>query len=828
MTAYDAIAIDEQTELYVPRATLEELLEDQRALHGNGAPSGQREHVVNFFSGSTWGLPLSGLGIQPGDEALLKSIKGYSAIAGEAIASRVRGLKMHGVREVRGPDRQMISERLLMHPLADVLKRPNPVFTTGSMLWLTAWHLKFIGQSYWQKFRDERGVTRELWPLLPQNVEVVPDKDEVVGGYNVRDGSGRQIMLARDEVVRFWRPDPLTLYSALGSLGPQAIAFNTAEFLDQHLESHFKNNATPRIAMVPNERAAKSTQDEREDFRKKWRGDYNSRTGRHPGAPAFVPTGFDIQELSAHGGTGELVPISDQRRDQLLAAFGVPGSIVGLVADVNRAAAETNHFVFDRNTIQPLTDLIAEALTNQLAMDWTRESLSVVFEDFVAPDKAHNLKRDETDAKLGIRSPNEIRRDRNDDTPDAEWGEFPPMPLGIGPYTGEEPDFGGAEEAGDIGLPAMEPTDATAAIAASSSSVQQTALNGAQVAALLNIIEQLESGLLSQSQAKAVIGAAFPAFDPATINGLVGRSVASLRAHYGLPAQPQRIELNRAEVDAWQRVDVDARSAHTKTMFNPIRRVLNAQQEDIARRLRAMDENTFRSLASILEDPFLHDLTRDEADDAARILFDPEEWADVFQTQIETVRVRIFESAAGVAFRKIAGGKYSLTARAKTVLAKQGVDLIRNVNASTLRKVAGELRRGITAGEGPLAIAKRIESATAFGTKRAKTIARTELLSAMQGGQLEGFQETGQVEKSIWNISNINTRDDHLDMVSHPPVLLGGMFDVGGSMATNPGDTSLPAEQRINCMCFLTPVRKGATPDAEAVPVAQAASAAAT
>ena len=47
----------------------------------------------------------------------------------------------------------------------------------------------------------------------------------------------------------------------------------------------------------------------------------------------------------------EQIPLLEHYRDKILSAIGVPGSIVGLLQDVNRAAAETNMFVFEASPI---------------------------------------------------------------------------------------------------------------------------------------------------------------------------------------------------------------------------------------------------------------------------------------------------------------------------------------------------------------------------------------------------------------------------------------------------------------------------------------------
>ncbi|EKE75196.1 DUF935 domain-containing protein [Gallaecimonas xiamenensis] len=83
------------------------------------------------------------------------------------------------------------------------------------------------------------------------------------------------------------------------------------------------------------------------------------------------------------------------------------------------------------------------------------------------------------------------------------------------------------------GLPGQE-----AAPAGQADSVQQTALNGAQITSLSEIIQQVQSGTLDTQRAKALIKAGFPAIDDAAINNLLGLNPAALN-FAALKAQPK-------------------------------------------------------------------------------------------------------------------------------------------------------------------------------------------------------------------------------------------------------------------------------------------------
>ena len=147
----------------------------------------------------------------------------------------------------------------------------------------------------------------------------------------------------------------------------------------------------------------------------------------------MLPPGFDVHEFKLWSGK-ELIPLLEHYRDKILSANGVPGSIVGLVQDVNRAAAETNMFVFESTTIKPLADLIADSLTTQLARDFD-PSLVIRFEDFITTDKSFELEKSKALLASKVVSINETRMDAGREP--ASWGELPVGQAQEAPYTGD-------------------------------------------------------------------------------------------------------------------------------------------------------------------------------------------------------------------------------------------------------------------------------------------------------------------------------------------------------------------------------------------------------
>lgn len=405
-----------------------------------------------YFDG-TYRSGLTHLG-QPSNDKLLSATVSWHAIAARAICDRIQSLEPIVLVRRRVADGTITEEELDTHMLKLLLDSPNPLFTRLQLLRITAHWLVTTGEAYWLKVQDRMRVTRELWPLSPANMELVVDPEEQIAGY-VHTSAGKQIRYERDEVVRFWSPDPENPFLGVGNLSPQAVAFDSSRFLDETMRDHFANDATPKVALVAGDAAVAPTADDKKRFETDWRQRYDSRRGSARGLPAILPTGFTPHEFSAFGGHVENVALMDHYRDQILMANGVPRSVLGDVVDANRAAAETNQYVFDRNTITPLTDLIADTLTVRLARDFDAK-LVVRFREFVADDKDYDLRIEAQDLATKVRSVNQVREDRGLDP--VQWGDEPvgsiadvpydPLTAGAQPLEPDQADaLGDADEA---------------------------------------------------------------------------------------------------------------------------------------------------------------------------------------------------------------------------------------------------------------------------------------------------------------------------------------------------------------------------------------------
>lgn len=137
-------------------------------------------------------------------------------------------------------------------------------------------------------------------------------------------------------------------------------------------------------------------------------------------------------------------------------------------------------------------------------------------------------------------------------------------------------------------------------------------------------------------------------------------------------------------------------------------------------------------------------------------------------------------------------------------------------------QVSGQLQDGITAGESIPQMAARVEASLLQGgadvwSNRGETVARTEAISAYNGGTQEAMralaEEFGFTLEKVWLASmDARTRDSHF-AADGQRVALDGMFNVGGFMAPLPGSELLPPQERINCRCSVLYVEPGEETD---------------
>jgi hypothetical protein len=141
----------------------------------------------------------------------------------------------------------------------------------------------------------------------------------------------------------------------------------------------------------------------------------------------------------------------------------------------------------------------------------------------------------------------------------------------------------------------------------------------------------------------------------------------------------------------------------------------------------------------------------------------------------------------------------------------EAAEMVRPIIGVTLAKAKPAIREALKlANEGKpihditLAIREQVTNeGGAMSLGRAKTIARTEVISASNQASYESVKTTGLELEKRWITGGINIRGTHIAASGQGWIKNNERFRVGRYTAEYPGDNSLGVEERANCKCVL-------------------------
>jgi SPP1 gp7 family putative phage head morphogenesis protein len=186
--------------------------------------------------------------------------------------------------------------------------------------------------------------------------------------------------------------------------------------------------------------------------------------------------------------------------------------------------------------------------------------------------------------------------------------------------------------------------------------------------------------------------------------------------------------------------------------------------------------------------------------------FNTDEWRQLFDELIMPVERSIFARAGQETMAAVGQGDkpFIFSTAVTSIIEEQGSLLATRTGETTKGRLERALMQGVEAGESIDQISKRLEKVFEGRRKNMRTVARTEVGRAFQGGQLEGARSSGVVEYKRWITSqDAAVRDSHAAMEGIT-IPLDNDFDVLGETADGPFDIRLSAGNLINCRCDLT------------------------
>ena len=255
------------------------------------------------------------------------------------------------------------------HPLIDLLRRPSLDHTGTDFL--EAWYgfLLVAGNAYVEAVALD-GEMRELHILRPDRMKVIPGLDGWPEGYEYTV-AGRSVRFV-DEVAAGVRPilhvrlfHPANDHYGMSPIEAAATAIDIHNTASSWNKALLDNSARPSGALVY---AAANGQMTDEQFtRLKSELETNFQGARAAGRPLLLEGGLDWKPLSLSPKDMDFIEAKNSAAREIALAIGVPPMLLGIPGDNTYSNYQEAQRAFWRQTVLPLVNRTARALSSWLA-----------------------------------------------------------------------------------------------------------------------------------------------------------------------------------------------------------------------------------------------------------------------------------------------------------------------------------------------------------------------------------------------------------------------------------------------------------------------------
>ena len=314
------------------------------------------------------------------------------------------------------------------HPVARLLERVNPWYTRADLWRATEIYLCLWGSAFWAIQRGEDGEP-ELWPLRPDRMAVIPDRQRYVRGFVYR-GSGygassssmpsENVAYTPDEIVWLRYFNPLDELAGLSPLAPARLSADMGHEglrFNRHL---LRNSARPDFLLLTNHELNDA---ELEDFYQRWEQRYQGPGNAH--RPAVASAVRDVKTLGLSHRDIDFIQGLRWSLEEVSRAYGVPKLLLGDFERATYANVQASERMFWRNTVVPEVRFLEDQMNRALLPRLGYPNLAVEFDlsviEALQEDEASRVQRETALLDRGVLTINEVRRERN--LPEVPWGD---------------------------------------------------------------------------------------------------------------------------------------------------------------------------------------------------------------------------------------------------------------------------------------------------------------------------------------------------------------------------------------------------------------------
>jgi len=317
------------------------------------------------------------------------------------IATALSEVKWRLYKGSERSERSQVAE----HPILNLLDYANEFQTGQEIMELTSIHMDLGGRAYWYLPRNGLRVPGEIWVLAPHLMKPVPSRDNFISGYVYRAGN-EQIPFDKSEIIRFPMPDPLNQLGGVGYAQAAAIELDSEAYAGRWNRNFFYNSARPDGAIETEENL---TPEQFEQLKEQWQSRHGGLGRAHK--VAILEGGMKYQQIQLSQKDMDFSQLRKTTRENIMFAFGIPQSVMGVSENVNRANAEAGDYTFARWLVKPRLTRIKNKLNEALIpMFPMAKGVEIDFDEVVPETIEQKKMLAETGLKSGFMTINEGRK----------------------------------------------------------------------------------------------------------------------------------------------------------------------------------------------------------------------------------------------------------------------------------------------------------------------------------------------------------------------------------------------------------------------------------
>lgn len=290
------------------------------------------------------------------------------------------------------------------HPYLELYNTPNIYNQTGSNLdYLISCSLDIYGNAYIYYLKNRMNMPKQLIFLPPANVRInFNSAQNKIISYTYINGQ-QLITYSTEEIIHFKIHSIDSNLVGKPTINAVRSLIDTDYFQREFNKNFYKNDAAlGMILSAPGKISEENFKRLQNAINQKYSG--YGKSGKHFILDnGMTATRFESSQREAQTNQNRI-----QIRDEILAAFKVPKSVLGYTDDVNRANAESSRLSFMQNTIKPFSKNIATGWDIFIKNNYDNR---LFFEyDFDMTDDIDTiLKNRDINAKYNILTINELR-----------------------------------------------------------------------------------------------------------------------------------------------------------------------------------------------------------------------------------------------------------------------------------------------------------------------------------------------------------------------------------------------------------------------------------